>query len=400
MSDLKARHILNEIIGDIDIPEASYEIAERRYKDLGSWFERQDSKSGCFKPHIFPQGSFRLGTVIKPVDDDGEYDLDLSCSLEFGITKTTHTQKQLKHLVGYDLEAYRIARGIKEAREEKHRCWRLKYADTMSFHMDAVPAIPEESNQIQILLEGMVKIGSDRNLAQDLSALAVAITDNRNSNFSSYTPDWLVSNPEGYARWFETRMELAQVLLEGWKHMAKMAKVDKIPAFRRKSPLQRCVQILKRHRDVMFKENDDAKPISIIITTLAARAYNGEAEIEDALGAILNGMGAQINPAKPKIPNPVNPVEDFADKWYDEKYKHLNLEGNFHDWLSQAQADFRAIVSARDSKSLVEQAMDRFAVRLNEEDISRKLGLSASTVAVPPKHTVITDEPARPWGVV
>lgn len=400
MSDLKAGQILNEIIGEIDIPDSSYEIAENRYKDLGSWFERQESKCGNFKPHIFPQGSFRLGTVIKPVDENGEYDLDLSCSLETGITKTTHTQKQLKHLVGDDLEAYRIARNIKEAREEKNRCWRLKYADTMSFHMDAVPGIPEGAIERQVLLEAMIRIGSDRNLAQDLSALAVAITDTRKSNYSAINPDWLVSNPEGYARWFETRMELAQVLLEEWKHLAKMAKVDKLPAFQRKSPLQRCVQILKRHRDVMFKDNDDAKPISIIITTLAARAYNGEAEIEDALDTILNRMGALINTSKPRIPNPVNPVEDFADKWYDDKYKQLNLERNFYDWLNQAQADFREIVKARDSRLLVEQAMDRFAVRLNEEDIRRKLGLSATTVAVAPKHTVIAEEPARLWSVV
>lgn len=39
-----------------------------------------------------------------------------------------------------------------------------------------------------------------------------------------------------------------------------------------KTPLQRAVQILKRHRDIMFAGDED-KPVSIIITTLAAKAY-------------------------------------------------------------------------------------------------------------------------------
>ena len=56
-----------------------------------------------------------------------------------------------------------------------------------------------------------------------------------------------------------------------------------MPAYKeKKSPLQRVVQILKRHRDLMFN-GDESKPISIIITTLAARAYNKETDVLDAL---------------------------------------------------------------------------------------------------------------------
>jgi hypothetical protein len=73
--------------------------------------------------------------------------------LRRGITKQTHTQKQLKGLVGRDVEAYRVARGIKDALEEMHRCWRLPYADTLKFHMDIVPSIPEEAARRQMLQE-------------------------------------------------------------------------------------------------------------------------------------------------------------------------------------------------------------------------------------------------------
>src|SRR5437660_8033190 len=110
--------IIEEIAGSIDIPDSAYEKAEKRYKDLGEWFGRKEARCQKFDPHIYPQGSFRLGTVTQPVDEDGEYDLDMGCRLRGGVTKVTHTQQQLKELVGADLEDYRVARGIQEAKEE------------------------------------------------------------------------------------------------------------------------------------------------------------------------------------------------------------------------------------------------------------------------------------------
>ena len=94
-------------------------------------------------------------------------------------------------------------------------------------------------------------------------------------------------------------MKLATLLLEKRAFEVKVAQVDDLPAYRWKSPLQRCVQILKRHRDVMFADNLDSKPISIIITTLAGKAYQGEVEIADALDRILSNMGSLINPTVP-----------------------------------------------------------------------------------------------------
>lgn len=73
-----------------------------------------------------------------------------------------------------------------------------------------------------------------------------------------------------------------QILLE-------KAQVDQVTIFKRKTPMQRCIQLLKQHRNQMFGDYD-SKPISIIITTLAARAYNGELDVEVALINILNKM--------------------------------------------------------------------------------------------------------------
>jgi len=375
MKNIIKNRIIEEIARSIDIPDSAYEKAHARYKDLGEWFGRKEARCHTFAPLIYPQGSFRLGTVIRPVDDDGEYDLDMGCRLMVGVTKTTHSQQELKELVGADLEDYRVARGIRERREEKHRCWRLKYADMLGFHLDTVPSIPETEERRRLIKEAIVQAGTAADLATLMSDTTGGITDNRMWNYRIIHDAWLLSNSEGFACWFESRIRLARALMERLAIQARAARVNELPAYQWKSPLQRSVQLLKRHRDVMFAEDPDGKPASIIITTLAARAYKGEAEIADALETILSTMGILISPSSPRVLNPVNPAEDFADRWTDRAQRHHDLEAKFGRWLRQAQLDFEAVGMERKPDLIVEAAKDKLGASLNAKDLSEKLGI-------------------------
>lgn len=351
---------VSELLKAIDVPEGAYEKAEARYLDLGKWFERGESRCSKHSPHIYPQGSFRLGTVIRPVGAKGDYDLDLGCRLRSGVSKRTHSQKDLKTLVGRDLEDYRVARKIQAALESKHRCWRLEYADELSFHMDVVPSIPEEQARRGMIKEAMVKEGMDNALAENVAKHSGAITDNRLPNYSFVANDWLVSNSEGYAVWFESRMRQAELILE----KRATARLDQLPARRWKSPLQQVVQLLKWHRDVMFQKNPDSKPISVIITTLAAHAYAGEEDVETALARVLEKMGSYVRQSQPRVPNPINPVEDFADKWPLPKYANLKLEDNFWEWLKAAQEHFKTLGTTRDPAVFEKTANEAFGIAL------------------------------------
>lgn len=385
--------ILEGIASSVELPDSAYQKAEKRYQDLGEWFERDESLCSEFEPHIFPQGSFRLGTAIRPLHARDEYDLDLACKLQEGILKSTHTQEFLKTLVGKELENYRNSKNIKAPKEEKHRCWRLYYQDDLSFHMDIVPCIPEDELRRHVIFEAMMRVGEEEELSGAVSQLTVSITDDRHSKYDRICSDWNISNPEGYARWFEGRMKY------GFSERLIIAKVDAIPSFNKKLPLQRAIQILKRHRDNMFKNFDDGKPISVIITTLAAKAYHGELDLYSALNQILSEMGNYVNSSKPKIPNPVNPEEDFADRWEMPRYKHLNLEKNFWDWLRQVKSDIDIITSSNDVDFLSRQIFERFAVNVRNSDLRSALGLASGVISVEssrPKEHVIKDPP-RPW---
>ena len=388
------RVVIDNMVKLLELPDSAYDKARKRYEDLGDWFDRDESAVSGNNPHIFPQGSFRLGTAIRPLDESEEYDLDLACKLRDGISKDSHTQETLKKLIGIELEAYRKARGIKNELEPKHRCWRLEYQDDLSFHMDIVPCIPADENRRKAILESIRKTGLDEYVAGSASQTTISITDDRHEGYKHICDDWNISNPEGYAKWFEYRMNPQQprILLE-------KAQVDGVPLFKKKTPLQRVIQILKRHRDNWSKDNPDLKPISIIITTLAARAYNGETDIVAALGNVLEKMGGLVSPSKPRVPNPVDPEEDFADRWYRQDCLHLRLEEHFNAWLLQARTDFQHITSTTDTEFLCEHIEEKFSLRVNESELKKQLGISVASVNIitPKTHTIDRQDSARPW---
>jgi hypothetical protein len=395
MNKSNQQKIVEEIVESLRIPNSAYDKAEARYKSLGKWFGRSESKCSKHDPHIYPQGSFRLGTVVR----GDEYDLDFGCRLRKGVTKDSHTQKDLKDLVGDDMKTYRDANNMEHELKEKHRCWRQGYADELSFHMDGVPSIPEHDDGRRLLKEAMVKAGRTTQLAEDVAALTGAITDNRLTNYDRIAPDWRVSNSEGYALWFESRMRKGMSSDQERSFLEKraMAKVDNLPVQRASTPLQECVQVLKKHRNIMFARNEDSKPISVILTTLAAWAYNGEVDTSSALRAILSKMGSYVRNDTPRVPNPVNPAEDFADKWYDPKYAHLDLENSFGQWLEQAQQDFELILSSSDPDFIAEQVDECFGAKVDVQRL--KAGICSEyppRIHIPKKHKV-SATPAKPW---
>jgi hypothetical protein len=376
--------LLLELIAQLDIPDSYYRLTIERYESLSKHFHRQGSVLLHFEPHISPQGSFRYGTVIRPYLRGEEYDLDLV--LQLVASKKKITQRQLKELVGIEVQSYADANNFNEPATEKRRCWRLDYADDVSFHMDILPSAPDDAEFIALL----VGAGVDPALA----ALAVVITDLDHHNYNVVSPDWPRSNPRGFGRWFEaqmvaTSMERRQRLVENCVY----ASVDDVPVYAWKTPLQRCIQILKRHRDVMFNKKPSVKPISMIITTLAARAYQGETSLYETLNGVLNRMPAHVNAHRPRVHNPVNPAEDFADRWATDN----ELEDNFWAWHRQAKLDFNSLPSHKPDgrQDLLEQ---RFDVNLSGSSSQSNGTARRAVPAIVVAPTVHIATPPRPWG--
>ncbi len=396
MNNNSENNIITVLAEAIDIPDSTYDKAEQRYKDLGEWFGRDKSACVSSDPHISPQGSFRLGTVIRPINPQDEYDLDLVCALEKGINKHTHSQRDLKTLIGNEVEKYREFRGIEDDMEEKQRCWRLSYKDDIKFHMDVLPCIPEDDQTRNNIKMNMSLRNKDSLFVDTASNLAVAITDNTHPLYNVKSSDWNISNPEGYALWFESRMKLMKQGSGNKMTIEKAADVDALPLYRRKTPLQRCIQILKRHRDVMFADTPDVKPISIIITTLAARAYAGENSVDIAMENILKNIERFVNTQSPRVFNPVNPLEDFAEKWMTEDGVLDRLEENFWIWLEQAKTDFIILKSTDKFETITKQIEKKYSVSTDPARIKEAIGIITPSIVVP-QFSYNIKSPAKPW---
>lgn len=200
---------LRAVADDLDIPGHLYEDAVLKYTDVGEWLAQEDSELAQYEPDIYPQGSFRLGTMIRPINDAEEYDIDLVCHLK--IKKENTTQKELKDRVGKRLKA---REDIEEILNESRRCWVLDYPEP--FHMDVLPVIPN----IDQLPNGILLTDTELHL-------------------------WQFSNPIDYAEWFKEQMKV--VLREKRAAYAKryQMSIEEVPEYEVKTPLQRVVQILK-----------------------------------------------------------------------------------------------------------------------------------------------------------
>jgi len=355
-----AEEYLAALADELAISESRYEQASRSYASLGEWLHRPESTVLRYDPQVYVQGSFRLGTAIRPLSDNEEYDVDSVCVLG-NLGTGNLTQQQLKTLVGEEIKAYRRSQSMVKPVREGRRCWVLSYADGAQFHMDIVPSVPNAARQ-RLLLEA-------HGLDLSWSETAIVITDIQSPVYEYISDDWPRSNPKGYAEWFKLRM--GTLFEQRRRQLAESirASVEDIPVYRVRTPLQSAIMILKRHRDGMFAGRYDERPISIIITTLAAHAYSGEEKIADALYSILARMDQFIewDGRQYIIRNPSDPLENFADKWP----FHPERQEAFFEWLAQARHDFGELARHVERRQLVESVQprmgavaDRAAVRL------------------------------------
>lgn len=383
-SRLLRSQLLDAIVAYLDIPKSYYEKASARHRSLYEWLIRDGSKVAAFDPDVRPQGSFRYGTVIRPIFEDDEYDLDNVCLLRL-LEKSTLTQEQLKELYGDEIKAYARVHNMLAPVSEHNRCWRLHYADEASFHLDTLPCIPAE----QTIVESILLRGVER----DLARRAVAITDRKHPRYREICLDWLTSNPRGFAVWFELRAALGRrpALHEG----RLRASVEDVPPYEWKTTLQRSIQILKRHRDVMFRKHRELAPISMIITNLAAHAYNGEEDLYEALRNIVDGMLGFISPVRPRVPNPTHLEEDYADKWS----KDPRLEKSFREWHAAVSADLDNLERGLGTSQLPDLVSSRFEVALSDDEV-RAFGRPSSVRIITPSVVTPVSIPraSKPWG--
>lgn len=294
--------LLGLICEDLQISPTMHRSAEECYLAIGQWLEAEGSPIRLLRPRIYPQGSFRIGTTTRPLRGE-EYDLDLVLELDLG-TRT------ISPLAILDLVEKRLHDhgSYRRMVERKKRCVRLTYA--REFHLDILPARPDA-------LQGGTRVQiPDRELHA-----------------------WLASDPRGYASWFKARASSGLLTLT--------RKVEPVPDHEEaeeKTALQQVVQLLKRARDVAYEEEPDDAPRSIVLTTLAGRAFDGSVSLTDALLAVVQGILQATSRTSTAllVTNPVQPAEVLSEQWLRDPTTYAR----FTLWMRSLASSLETMVGA------------------------------------------------------
>ncbi len=350
----------------LEISPSQNQLARQRYKAVGDWLARSDNPL-LVSIAIRLQGSVAVGTTVKPIGAK-EYDVDLVAhvpDLDIAISPAS-----LKKGIGDRLRSNGTYAGLLE---EMPRCWRLNYAN--EFHLDITPSIPNPS------------CGMGGELVPDKTLKT-----------------WKASNPQGYRAKFDRRAALLprirRVLGKAFDSARADADVEPYPENRGlKGILRRIVQIGKRHRDIHFVDEDEAlAPLSIIITTLASRAYEycvTKFEYDDELQLVCDvfrkmpdmlQVGAENVRQVWCLWNMTTAGENFCEKWNQDPRR----AAAFFAWHATALHDLEALAAAEGLDQVrrrlggifgtapATQAMDSLTEDMNRARAKNRLSVTRS----------------------
>ncbi|BBU30383.1 hypothetical protein BTHE68_41170 [Burkholderia sp. THE68] len=277
------------------------------------------------------QGSYKYGTLIKPVHKGEEYDVDVGIYFSWNAraNEARPTAQQIRDWVQEELREYKkSAPELKEVVEPaKERCSRAIYAqqfhiDTPTYHLD--PA-----------------------------------TDTR--RLACLSGAWEDSDPKQLYKWFR----------------------DVVGPDNR-DQLRRLVRYLKGWAAVAFEDAPEARPSSILLTVTTAEAYSQMwgvrllgADDDDALIAVVGKVYERLAKDR-RVPNPVDRNEDLnrirdeswtaflmrlsvlndaaqtADTAEDEAAAALAWEGAFSFLMPLPETDEVEVVEATTDRALMQ----------------------------------------------
>ncbi|AMO23631.1 hypothetical protein GCM10027034_38190 [Ramlibacter solisilvae] len=239
------------------------DFLQQRWNNLADHLKARLAQHG-YGISTWLQGSYKYGTLIKPVKWGDQYDVDLGLYFEWEpqAGQPEPAPGQLRTWVQRELHSYKEnAPELKEVAEPaKERCSRAIFTrrfhiDTPTYHLD-----PQSDKRRLATLSGK----------------------------------WEDSDPKALYKWFK-----------------------KVQSGAEREQMRRLIRYLKAWAAVAFEGADDARPSSIVLTVLTAQIYEsmwlerfGGIDDEDALILVVKRMYARLTESA-EVWNPVNRKENL-----------------------------------------------------------------------------------------
>jgi hypothetical protein len=342
---------LSSVAKKLDIQHEEYNKAVKITESLAHHLSN-DPNLSKHEPKIYMQGSFRLGTVVRPIIDGSEYDVDLVC--ELSDSEEAISQDQLKEAVGDALSSHPEYGKHFKLNQPSERCWTVGI--DKKFKIDVVPAIPKDIKD-----------------------------DNKGILIQGKEDGWKETNPKGFYNWFQSKNAQYKSILDASVDVNNLEGMQK-------SVLQQVVQILKRLRDVKFEDNPKLKPSSIVITALAAENYKGETNVYEALYNIVKELKKYDGSQEISIGEN---EENLADRLN----KRADLRKAFCDWIEYIDERCSSLKMIDSLEFLQEFSISGFGHSLSSSVFEKEdFGLKNKAINIHyPEAKIVESEAPKPW---
>ncbi len=243
--------------------EEQRKYLQKHWSDLAEYLKPSLRERSGYEISSWIQGSYKFGTLIKPVHKGEEYDVDLGIYFHWQLSDdgAEPTPEQLRDWVQTECEDYSAeVYDIKDViRPPKERCSRLVYEQ--QFHIDVpVYHFDPETDKVRL---------------------------------ATFTKGWEPSDPEKLYNWFKDYVENPE-----------------------RDQLRRVIRYLKGWAAVTFAPEAKARPSSVVITVCAADAFLAEGvaaanlQDDDALLTVSRHMFERLS-AEARVENPIDATEDL-----------------------------------------------------------------------------------------
>lgn len=287
--------ILAEIAVNLQLPPGLHAKAVDRYEAVCRFIERPGSPLEGRVSSFYPQGSMAIDATISTRGTDDEYDLDAVAEIQGG----NEGPEALLDLLEQALEDYPVSR-----MERKTRCITLYYADGM--HLDVTPA---------------------RRLGIKEKEGVIAHAKKGRPHEHRYVP----MNAHGFCTWYNERtpveerfaIALNRELYAKHGFAFDAAEVEEVPE---QTPLiiknvtTVALQLIKRHRNILFADATGRMPPSVMLSCHAGHAAVRGLGLADMVVRQARWTARSIDQAVRQgklvdIRNPEFYEERFTDRW-------------------------------------------------------------------------------------
>lgn len=345
--------VLMNIVQKISLTPAQYDLITDRYSNLQAILNVAEDEI-LKDAHIFVQGSIGLKTTIKPAPEaEGDMaNVDADAIVLLPNAQNIDSKEVLDALTKRFEEGTRTSTPIKSLR----RGIRIVYADeNPGFHIDVTPARNARGN------------------GQSAGYGNLEVPDRETG--------WKCSTPRDYSLWLENLAKLEIQIIRKMadnKVLMDSATQDPLPLYEdyaEHNPLRATIKLLKRHRDqwALNSESPEYRPISAVITTLAAKAYEKvykESQAQalrpiEAIVKIIAYMPQFITQTEDgfAVLNPMDKGENFGEKWNRPNGEGESYQEAFFAWHSHALKSVQlGLYDLENQKNFEDRLIESFGI--------------------------------------